>query len=518
MNGVSARSGRVGAPVTPLWAALPLLAVGVPLYWAAGKGGNWPLITTAFISFVAIFFLVLRYPHVGISIFLTTFMINYPGFARGAGALTINNILGMAFMGLLAWDYYVHRDTWYLGERLFQLLLVLAAWFLVGTVAAEYTLPDSFVQRVIVKPVGAVYAKTDYTERYLFQFFSRVAFALFILKFVRSPRQLRWVFLTFLACIFVAVPPSLTGYLQGTSADFRALTKAVNWADNANRFAFGLLVGVAFLLHLAQVARSLSARVACLLGAAVLLPLVLLSASRSGFMGLFLLGALLAGGAFGRTGSGVRLTGFGPFLGFVGVAVLTYVFVLTPQAQERVLNINPFADEQLEGSASTEFREATLRNSIELIKQHPVFGVGIGNFRWMHKYAFGRYKPPHNSYVWSLAEGGVPLLLLYMTLFAVLWRRLGRLRAHYATDPDLPLFPHWLRVYLVLFLFFSFFADVWIEEHIFLLAAATILLGRWSAQGQVPGTAAAPSGPWSRPRFGTASVSCPSASSISSIT
>jgi hypothetical protein len=57
------------------------------------------------------------------------------------------------------------------------------------------------------------------------------------------------------------------------------------------------------------------------------------------------------------------------------------------------------------------------------------------------------------------------------------------LRAAYQNDAELPLFPHWLRIYMVLFLFFSFFADVWLEEHVFLFVAAAILLERWRREG-----------------------------------
>jgi O-antigen ligase len=118
-----------------------------------------------------------------------------------------------------------------------------------------------------------------------------------------------------------------------------------------------------------------------------------------------------------------------------------------------------------------------------------VAGVGIGNFRWANKYYHDSFKPPHNSYFWAAAEGGILVLAAYLLLFRMIWRRLGRLRKIYGQRPDLPYFPHWLRVYMVLFVFFSFFADVWLEEHIFLIVAAVALLDRWSKQppdGQVP--------------------------------
>ena len=153
--------------------------------------------------------------------------------------------------------------------------------------------------------------------------------------------------------------------------------------------------------------------------------------------------------------------------------------------QQRILNLNPFATSE-EGSKSTEFRYATLQNSLDIIADHPILGVGLGNFRWMHKHTHGRFKPPHNSYVWALAEGGVPLLLAFLGLFWALWRRLGQLRAAYEHHDAIAHFPNWLRVYIVLLLFFSFFADVWIEEHIFLLIGSTILLDQWRRTAAAP--------------------------------
>jgi O-antigen ligase len=434
------------------------------------------------------FVLVLQRPHVGISIFLTTFLVNYPGVARGTGALTINNMLGMQFILLLAWSYYRDRDAWYLRDPLVRILLLIGGIFVIGTIAAEFTLPDSHIQALIVRRLG-VSAKTDFTQRFIFQYFSRVAFLIFVLRFVKTPRQLRGVFLVVLACTLVAVPPALSAVRSG-GAEARALTRLVSWADNANRFAFGMLLGATLFYYFGSVSRDWRVKLASGIGAATLVPVALLSASRSGFLGLFLVGFLMLVGAFGGERRS-RLAGSGLVIVLLMTVsgALTYTYVLSPALQERLLNLNPFAEQQgIEGSASTEFRTATLENSIRIIKEHPVFGVGIGNFRWYHKLRQGRFKPPHNSYVWSLAEGGVPLLAAYLLFFATLWRRLGRSREAYADHPVLPRFPQWLRVYVILLLFFSMFADVWLEEHIFLLAAAAILLDRW----RVTEVAAAP--------------------------
>ena len=480
-----------GAAGTPAWLAFAMLALGTAMAAAVWAGGQWPLTTLVLLFLVVAYVLVLQRPHVGISIFLTTFLVNYPAVAKGSGAITINNLLGVQFLVLLAWSYYRDRDAWYLSDPLFRLLLAIGALFVVGTIAAELNLPDSYIQRLVVVRTGSVRGNvvTDFTSRYLFQFFSRVAFLIFVLRFVQTPRQLRGIFLVVLGCTLIAVPPALSAMRSGGAE--RALTKLVNWADNANRFAFGMLLGASLFYWLGANTRDRRMKLVAGAGIATLVPVAVLSASRSGFMGIFLLGFLVIIGAFGgERKKGVASGAIVMVLLMTLSGVGTYFFILTPAMQERLLNLNPFSEQKgVQGGASTEFRTATLEHSMEIIEEHPLMGIGLGNFRWYHKLRQGRFKPPHNSFVWALAEGGIPLLGIYLVFFASVWRRLGRSRAAYANHPDLPYFPDWLRVYLVLLLFFSCFADVWLEEHIFLLAGSAILLDRWRL---MPPTAATP--------------------------
>jgi O-antigen ligase len=489
---------------TPAWLALPLVGFGAAMGVAAWVGGQWPVTLVVLLFIGAAFLWVLSRPYVGISLFLTTFLINYPGVARGVGPLTINNLLGVVFIALLAWNYYTTRDAWYLREPLVWMLLLIGGVLVASTVAAEYGFPDAQIQRLIQRPVG-VTASFDFTQRWLFQYFSRVAFVVFMLQFVRTPAQLRVVFLTLLACILAAVPPALVQFVQGAPGeDFRIDVEIVNWADNENRFAFGCVLGVSLLLHLFMTARAGAAKLAAMVGVALLLPLILLSVSRSGFLGLCVLGVITLAGAFGsRSGgrsTGARLAGV---VGFGGVALVTFLVLLPPKAQERILNVNPFAEERLEGSSSTAYRAAAIGHSLALIEKRPILGVGVGNFRWVNRYYHGFFKPPHNSYLWAATEGGLVLLTAYLVLFRQLWRRFGRLRAPYVDHAELPLFAHWLRVYVILLLFFSFFADVWLEEHVFLLVASAILLERWRRGGGTlpsPADGAAPAGASHGPR------------------
>src|SRR5262245_17001353 len=429
----------MGAPRTPRLAFYAVAAFAVAILASVSLLGM--AATVVLVAVGAAFVAVLRYPFVGISVFLTTFMINYPAAARGAGPITINNLLGGVFLLYLLWDYYLHRDASYLQERFIHVLLGIGVIFLVGTAVSAYTLPDHFVQDLIVKPAWAVNVpKTDYTSRFLFQFFSRIAFVIFIAQFVRTPRQLFAVYLTWLGCILAAVPPALIGYLQSHEADFRVLARVVNWADNANRFAFGLLLGISFFYYIASTSRSWLVKLICAGGMLTLAPIILLSASRSGFLGMGLLSALIAWGAYASNGerksTREKVTRAVLFLRVAGVVGPVTFFCILPQPiRERLLNLNPFSQGTEEGYKSAEFRAATLKDSVKIIEQHPFFGVGLGNFRWVHKLEYGLFKPPHNSYVWSMSEGGPALVLAYFVFFAMLWRRIGRLRTAYAEHP-----------------------------------------------------------------------------------
>ena len=89
------------------------------------------------------------------------------------------------------------------------------------------------------------------------------------------------------------------------------------------------------------------------------------------------------------------------------------------------------------------------------------------------------YKPPHNSYIWSAAEGGIPGTILYLTLFGFLYTRIQRLRPKYYEHPVVPYLPEFLHLYLILLFFFSIFADVWLEVHLYFIVAIAVVLSRW---------------------------------------
>jgi putative inorganic carbon (hco3(-)) transporter len=71
---------------------------------------------------------------------------------------------------------------------------------------------------------------------------------------------------------------------------------------------------------------------------------------------------------------------------------------------------------------SSQARQQLLRRSVEITGQHPLFGVGPGNFAQVS----GNWHVAHNSFTQMSAEGGIPAFLLYVL---ILWAGFKNVRA-----------------------------------------------------------------------------------------
>jgi tetratricopeptide (TPR) repeat protein len=79
--------------------------------------------------------------------------------------------------------------------------------------------------------------------------------------------------------------------------------------------------------------------------------------------------------------------------------------------------------------SSVDERLRLWRKSLEMIKEHPVLGVGLGHWKiWLPHYGvsgmrsetgFVHFQRPHNDFIWVLAESGPLGLLAYLSIFAM---------------------------------------------------------------------------------------------------
>ncbi|MBM4267936.1 MAG: O-antigen ligase family protein [Deltaproteobacteria bacterium] len=483
----------VGQPVTrrtgellafPMWVlgALALAAAGLGV--SALLDARFVYLGAALVFMVMGGVIVFYRPYVGILVIMSTMLVSYPDALRGVGPFTVNNLLGAALITILAFELYRTHDFWFLREPEVRLLLIISGWLILISLLSDLYLPEKRLLPAVERRIeGRFMGTDDDSGRWIFELLSRIAFIIFFLNWVKEPRQLRWVLYLFAICIAMVVPTLGTDVAR--EEEFRVTSKVVGWASNLNRFAFMMNVGIALFLYLANVLRSLPLKALCLICALGSVQLVLMSASRSGFIGLGIVGLLLVLGP-----QVPKRWKIASALGGLAIGLIAFNFLIEDYHRERLLNLNPFADTsvvRLEGSNSTEIRVSTLANAMTIIAQYPLTGVGLANYRWLNALLSDSYKPPHNSYVWALAEGGIPAMVLYLTLFGFLYTRIQKLRPQYANHPTLPHLPEWLRIYLFLFLFFSIFADVWLEVHLYFLVAFTIVMSRWAEEAELRG-------------------------------
>jgi O-antigen ligase len=133
------------------------------------------------------------------------------------------------------------------------------------------------------------------------------------------------------------------------------------------------------------------------------------------------------------------------------------------------------------GATSNQMREETIWRAIQVAHDHPTFGIGIGNFREVSRqiYQDAYFRPPHNSYLWAAAEGGIFVLIAYLWLFWVTWRDLDVLTRLAHRDPEIGAAAGGIRVIFLLYGFFSLFADLWLNPITYAMLGLIIVMRRY---------------------------------------
>ncbi|MEP7167809.1 MAG: O-antigen ligase family protein [Bacteroidota bacterium] len=101
----------------------------------------------------------------------------------------------------------------------------------------------------------------------------------------------------------------------------------------------------------------------------------------------------------------------------------------------------------LENNNSTYERIILWRNSFKMIKEHPLLGVGLGEWKiYFPKYGMGRapymnsgfirFEKPHNDFLLACCETGIPGLISYLTLFFISFRCCKKIISAKQTEKD----------------------------------------------------------------------------------
>ncbi|MBZ5643274.1 MAG: O-antigen ligase family protein [Acidobacteriia bacterium] len=176
--------------------------------------------------------------------------------------------------------------------------------------------------------------------------------------------------------------------------------------SDPNDLALTIVISLPLALALALLARNIFWKLFWAMSMAVMILAVLLTGSRGGYLAL---AAAVAAGLWEFAIRGRR--GYLLALAVLGAAAFWQISggMIAGRVQGMVT-----PDE------SVQQRQQLFWRSLEVSAEHPVFGVGAGNFQQIS----GNWHVTHNSYTQMSAEGGVPALVLYLMILGCGFRNL----------------------------------------------------------------------------------------------
>ena len=333
-----------------------------------------------------------------------------------------------AILTLAALVFSSGSIRWYLPwEVIFLLLLGVQLWL---------TVPFSPVWRG-----GAFYKTLDFSKVLLL--------VVVMIQVVQSMKRLRWILFVQAASVAaIAITTIVNAHMR------RGRLEGVLSGSygNSNDLALMIDISLPLCLALALTTRSYWKKLAWAFAMLAMIYTVFLSASRAGALALVIV-ALICLWQFGVKGRRFYLVLLVP------IAMIVLWLHGGHSLRERIgqTSLDPTTNSQkTEASESAQARKELLLKSLEVTAEHPLFGVGPGNFVVIS----GMWHATHNSYTQISAEGGIPAFLLYVL---ILWRAIANLRAirkYPKTEKGIRVFSMALEASLAAYLVGSFFASV----------------------------------------------------------
>jgi len=306
--------------------------------------------------------------------------------------------------------------------------------------------------------------------------YSKLLFLLAIPIAFRETRYRRWVENALIYGVLINVILSVLYYYQFPAwITHYASYFSMNITFSINPLQMIYIVVMALWLLTMRICNREFAWHDVVVGVLLLAYLWLINLERSGFLIFIALFILFLGQRFGKKAVGVGLIAVPVFLG------LLYFFL--PPFQNRVnigiQNIEAFQQTENVGTIGPDnslgLRLAFTMESIPVIKDHLLFGTGVGSFRYVHAKLYPEQQKvfpandPHEAYIYVAFELGMVGLAIYIAWLVSIFRWISRLpqKERYLlrgiwlifvvmgfTDSGLPLnaiglsFVLWLSLYL----------------------------------------------------------------------
>src|SRR4029453_16524384 len=289
----------------------------------------------------------------------------------------------------------------------------------------------------------------------------------------------------FMLGLYAAVPSALYNWMSGQLLrGFRAAS-SVTAGANPNRLGMICLIEMALFWHWARLRPGLARQVVASAAMAACVMVLMATGSRSGILGLGVLVILLQSGprAYRLPTAQIGV--------LIAVGVLSVAVMVPAETWGGVTRFNPQKGRVC--ASSNVMREETLERAWQMAKDYPLFGVGLGNFREVSRqiYKDDYFRPPHNSYLWAISDGGLFVLAGYGLLFWVSWKDLQTIKQLAHRDREIQVWASAIRVVFLLFFFYSVFADLWLNPLMYVILGLIVSTRQYveSLSGVAPAAA-----------------------------
>jgi O-antigen ligase len=419
------------------------------------SGGKGLLLLAAILALLFAFYLIQK-PHWGTLLILALAFVDILPIPIGSPYLKANYLLALLLLIPLALAVFRDRVVWALRVPQVKILLAIGFVFILSTWWSSIKYPVTLLPHL------------DETAAMMRAFFTRFGYLIFFIYFIRTRKRIEFAAWLTIGLITAAAISALLG-LYGASRAVRAAADAGTFAlgEGANRLAHICLFAASLIWFYRSYGQSRALRFVALPLLFLLPAMALATGSRSGFLQLLVLAALILWEQEGWSAA-MRARS----LIFVG-CVAIFLMVAAPATQlARVVTYSTAVGDP--GGYSLVRRINTVFHSLELAASDPILGIGIGNFVWMQGAFYGLAKAEHNAYLWALMSGGIIALGLYLLLLYITYRMLRQLERH--GPRELLWLSKGLRVGFILFLLASVFANFWLNTIFFVIIQTTIAM------------------------------------------
>jgi hypothetical protein len=254
-----------------------------------------------------------------------------------------------------------------------------------------------------------------------------IVFYILFITSVRDEIGLRRMLAAYLGATGIYMAHSIVEFINGRQ-EFRMGIVRMIGVDvtfhDPNSFASTLLLALVMTLPFWAQARTLSARLPLLAFCLSACGCILLTGSRTGFVGLAVVGFF--GILVSRANKLVLLS--------LGTAAAIGILALPGPLQDRFLTIVDPSRGPANAQESAEGRLMGLTDGLELFERNPLLGIGPSAF----PLATGKGFNPHNLYGQVLAETGIVGTAAFLAILACFWLNWREAKRIYQDHPEWP--------------------------------------------------------------------------------